>query len=76
MKVVYENATKHEKGLVVKLRFAQKTNFRVGKNGSTKQADSYHGVVKRGEKVYADEPVVSHASKTVEDDKKERGLRK
>lgn len=66
MKVVYENATKHEKGLVVYLKFNDVTNYRVG-NGAVKNGKSFQGTVKKGEKVYADEFVVAHSSQTVED---------
>ncbi|AGN30271.1 hypothetical protein VPFG_00272 [Vibrio phage nt-1] len=71
MKVVYENATKHEKGLVVNLKFNDETEFRVG-NGAVQRGKSFQGKVKKGEKVYADEFVVAHASQTVEDANKRR----
>ncbi|QNJ54876.1 hypothetical protein vBValMR10Z_336 [Vibrio phage vB_ValM_R10Z] len=67
MKVVYENATKHEKGLLVYLHFNEETEYCVGKNGSVQRGKSFHGKVKRGEKVYANEHVVDHKSNTVEE---------
>ncbi|QNJ55262.1 hypothetical protein vBValMR11Z_336 [Vibrio phage vB_ValM_R11Z] len=67
MKVVYENATKHEKGLLVFLRFNDETEYRVGKNGKVQRGVSFNGKVKRGEKVYANEHVVDHKSNTVEE---------
>lgn len=56
MQLVYENATKHEKGKRVLLTFANPVDYRCG-NASGFNVTQVQLVVKRGGKLYATGPV-------------------